>query len=98
MPIQVIFICAAMLLVAIAPMPYGYYILLRLVSCGVFAYAAFIAHERKLELLPWIYGLLALLFNPIIKVHFDKEIWAFIDIAAAIILLISVPKIAGVNR
>jgi len=87
MPMAVIYICAAMLLVGAVPLPYGYYMLLRLVACGVFAFAAFVSFDRKHKTLPWVFGLLALLFNPIIKVHLPKDAWAFVDVAAAILLL-----------
>lgn len=93
MPIAAIYICAVMLFVGAAPLPYGYYTLLRLVACGVFAFAAFIAFERKSKVLPWVYGLLALIFNPIIKIYFPKEIWAVIDIAAGILLLVTAKAI-----
>lgn len=89
MPTAVIYICAAMLFIGAAPLPYGYYMLLRLVACGVFAFAAFVSFDRKHKTLPWVFGLLALLFNPIIKVHLPKEAWAFVDVAAAILLLVS---------
>ena len=93
MPVAVIYICAAMLFVAAAPLPYGYYTLLRLVACGVFAFAAFITAERKNKILPWAFGLLALLFNPIVKVHLLKEAWALVDIAAGIFLLVTVKAV-----
>lgn len=87
MPVAVIYICAAMLFLGAAPLPYGYYTLLRLVACGVFAFAAFVAYGRKNKVLPWVYALLALVFNPIIKVHLPKELWAFVDIGAGVLLL-----------
>lgn len=93
MPIGVIYACAVMLLVGAAPLPYVYYTLLRLVACGVFAYAAFLAADRKHKLLPWVFGLLALLFNPIVKVHLPKELWAFVDIAAGVLLLATGKKV-----
>ncbi|MDD5580967.1 MAG: hypothetical protein PHY16_17045 [Methylobacter sp.] len=76
-----------MLFVGAAPLPYGYYMLLRLVACGVFAFAAFVSFDRKHKTLPWVFGLVALLFNPIIKVHLPKEVWALVDVATAILLL-----------
>lgn len=87
MPIGVIYAAAAMLFLGAAPLPYGYYMLLRLVACGVFAFAAFIAFDRKHKALPWVYGFVALVFNPIIKIHFPKEMWAAVDIASGIFLL-----------
>jgi len=86
-PTAVIYICAAMLFVGAAPMPYGYYTLLRLVACGVFAFAAFVAFDRKSKTLPWVYGLLAVVFNPIIKIYLPKEVWVLIDVGAGILLL-----------
>ncbi len=52
MPAAVIYICAAMLFIGAAPLPYGYYMLLRLVAFGVFAYAAYVAYEKKSKALP----------------------------------------------
>jgi len=87
MPPAVIYISAAMLFLGAAPLPYGYYVILRMVACGVFAYATFVAFERKKKTLPWFFGFMALIFNPIIIIHFPKEVWAFVDIAAGILLL-----------
>ena len=87
MPAAVIYICAAMLCIGAAPLPYGYYMLLRLVAFGVFAYAAYVAYEKKSKALPWVYGFMALVFNPIVKIHFPKEMWAVVDIAAGLLLL-----------
>lgn len=78
-----------MLFFGVAPLPYGYYTLLRLVACGVFAFAALVAHERKNQVLPWIYGLVALLFNPIVKIHLPKEAWVIVDIGAGVLLLVT---------
>lgn len=87
MPIAAIYICAVMLFLGVATLPYGYYTLLRLVVCGVAAFAAFITYERKNKILPWVFGFLALLFNPIVKIHLPKGVWALIDIGTGIFLL-----------
>ena len=87
MPVAVIYIAVAMLFIGAAPLPYGYYMLLRLVATGVFVWAAFIAYERKNEVLPWVYGVLALLFNPLIKIHLPKELWAVVDVGSGVLLL-----------
>ncbi len=87
MPIAVIYITTVLLFVGAAPLPYGYYMLLRLIVTGVFIWTAFIAYERKHESLPWVYGVLAILFNPLIKIHLPKEFWAVVDIGSGILLL-----------
>lgn len=75
---------AAMLLLAVAPLPYGYYTLLRLIVCGSCAYLALTHHGRE-GFSPWVCALaaVALLFNPIVPVHLSKEVWVPIDLAAA---------------
>jgi len=93
MPIAVIYIAAAMLILGAAPLPYGYYVLLRLVATGVFFWAAVVSHKQKYSVLPWLFGLCAILFNPIIQIHFPKEIWAVIDIGAGLFLLAVQAKI-----
>lgn len=86
MPPAVLYIGVALLALGAAPWPYGYYTLLRLVATVVFVWAAFVSYQRKDPLLPWVYGLFALLFNPLFKVYLDKELWAAIDLVAALFL------------
>ncbi|MBD3790440.1 MAG: hypothetical protein IE885_08810 [Campylobacterales bacterium] len=88
MPRVVIFIAAGMLFIGVLPLPYGYYMLLRFVACGVFAWAAFITYEKNEEVLPWVFGILAVVFNPLIKIHFPKELWAVIDFCSGLFLLL----------
>ena len=87
MPKLVIYFAAGLLLLGILPLPYGYYTLLRLVAFGVFTWAAFIAFEKKEAVLPWVFVLLALIFNPIIKTYLPKEIWAIIDFCSGVFLI-----------
>ena len=95
MPKAVLYIAAGMLFVGVLPLPYGYYMLLRFVVCGVFAWAAFITYENKEEVLPWVFGVLAIVFNPIIKIHFPKELWAIIDFCSGLFLLFVSKKIVS---
>lgn len=93
MPKAVIFITAGMLFVGALPLPYGYYMLLRFVACGVFAWAAFVTYEKNEEVLPWVFGILAIVFNPLIKIHFPKEIWAVVDFTSGLFLLLVSKKL-----
>lgn len=87
MPPAVLYGAAAMLLIALVPLPYGYYQLLRLVTTVAFGWAAYVAYDRKNETLPWAFGVIALLFNPLIPVHLPRELWMVIDAAAGVFLL-----------
>jgi succinate-acetate transporter protein len=87
MPKVVIYIAAGFLLLGISPFPYGYYMLLRLIAFGVFTWAAYITFEKNEVVLPWVFVILALVFNPILQIHFPKGIWAVIDFSSGLFLV-----------
>lgn len=98
MPKPLIYIAAGLLFLGALPLPYGYYMLLRLVACGVFAWAAYITYERSEEVLPWVFGVLAITFNPIFKIHLPKELWAAVDICSGIFLLAVSEKLSSSEK
>jgi hypothetical protein len=81
-------ITAVMLFLALAELPYGYYQLLRLVVCGVSVYIAFMAYKWQKVWGVWLFGFIALLFNPLIPIHLSKELWQPIDAICALLFLI----------
>ncbi|RCX03548.1 DUF6804 family protein [Marinomonas foliarum] len=93
MPKTLIYIAAGFLFVGVLPLPYGYYMLLRFIACGVFAWAAYIAFEKNENVLPWVFVVLAIVFNPIIKIHFPKEMWVIIDFSSGLLLVLVSGKI-----
>ena len=88
-PSAPIYIASVMLIIGAASLPYGYYRLLRLAATIAFAWAAIISHKREQRFLPWAFWLLALTFNPIVPIHFGKNLWRFIDIGAGLFLLLA---------
>ena len=95
MPKPIIYVFALVLALGALPMPYGYYVFLRLSACVVFAIAAYVAVTRKHRVLPWIYGALAIVFNPAVKVILPKSAWAVIDVAAALLMVMTARQIAS---
>lgn len=81
-------IAAAMLLLALAPWPYGYYQLLRFVVCGVSVYIASMAYQWQRFWATYLFGFIALLFNPLIPIHLTREIWQPIDVICALLFVI----------
>jgi len=78
----------ALLLIATTRMPYGYHTLTRIVVCGFAVILAYVAWEEKvLFSRSWavVFGLIAVLFNPIILVYLKRSTWFDIDIGVAII-------------
>lgn len=98
LPQPLIYIAAGLLFLGAFPFPYGYYMLLRFIACGVFAWAAFITYEKNEEVLTWVFGILAIIFNPIIKIHFPKELWAVIDVCSGIFLLAVSKKVISIEK
>jgi hypothetical protein len=78
---------AGMLLVALAPLPYGYYTLLRFVVCVAAAFLAWKHYASAHGIGAWTVGLglMAILFNPLVPVYLSRGAWAPIDIGAAIV-------------
>jgi len=76
-----------MLLWALYPgNPYGYYILLRWICCGTLIFLTFEAMELEKMNYTWTLGITAVIYNPIIPVHLNREIWSIINIITIIIL------------
>ena len=74
--------------------PYDdYYTLLRWVVCGVATFAAFHAAKSKKTGWMWVLAIAALAFNPLLPVHLKRETWAVIDIAVAVLLVVSIVAI-----
>lgn len=83
-------ISIVMLLIAIpVGLPYGYYVLLRWIICASAAYLAYLSLEQKKEVFTWLFGLTALIFNPIIPLHLGKDLWVIIDFLAALLFGVS---------
>ena len=78
---------AALLLLCLAPMPYGYYQLVRFVSMVAFAVMAYQFYNEKREGWAICFGTLALLFQPFVKIVLGRTMWNIVDVVVAIILL-----------
>ena len=72
------------------PWPYVYYQLLRFAVCGVSVYIIFKAYNWKKIYAAWLFGFIAVLFNPLIPIHLSRKTWQPIDIICAILLVFSV--------
>ena len=74
-----------MILALVAPRrgnPYGYYVFLRWVACPGFLWIAWKAYSRGFGLLIVIAaGVLAVLFNPLIRVRLDRDKWEILNVA-----------------
>ena len=69
------------LAIGILPMPIGYYTLSRLVVCAAALYFAHNFYKKKDNTNLWIFGFIAVLYNPIIPVYlYEKAIWTVVNL------------------
>jgi hypothetical protein len=80
-------IAALMLFGALGRWPYGYYQLLRFVTCVVAVYVAFMAYSWQKIWVTWFFGIIAVLFNPLVPIHLSREIWQPIDAICALLFV-----------
>lgn len=85
---QFYIILAGMLLLCLAPMPYGYYQFVRFASMVVFAVMAYQYYVKKQVEWAVVFGALALLFQPFVKIALGRTIWNIVDVGVAIMLLV----------
>lgn len=81
---------AALLIWALRDHAYEYYTLLRFVVCGVTTYGVYLAGRNKKIGWAWIFGIIAVLFNPIVPVHLERATWAIIDVGVSLFLMTSI--------
>ena len=76
------------LLLCLAPMPYGYYMLVRFFATVMFGFMAYRYYQEKKENLMITFGALAVLFQPLIKIPLGRTVWNVVDVVIAVVLII----------
>lgn len=96
LPYQAYIVAGALLLLAAASMPYGYYTFVRIAVCGlasVNAYHSLSQHMQNKSIWPWLFLLVAILFNPFVVIHMQKEAWMLADISVGLLFFFIAYKI-----
>lgn len=84
---KVYLIIAAMMLLCLAPMPYGYFQLVRFLATLAFGVMAFRYYQERKEWLAYSCGTLALLFQPFYKIALGRTVWNIVDVIVAVGLI-----------
>jgi hypothetical protein len=88
--IAIIISCVFLFLAMIKGWPYGFFKLLRWVVCGTTVYLSLLALENA-KIGWWAgFGLIALVFNPLIPLRLDRNLWRVVNLLVAIFLIISI--------
>lgn len=83
--------CALSCFVAVLPLPLFYYTFLRIIVFVASAITVYYFGRQKEFRWLMIFGIVLILFNPIIPIHFyRKSVWIPIDIAIGILFLLLV--------
>lgn len=78
-------VAALACIVGVFSLPYSYYMLLRCVATGS-AFYLLACHAKALpDAGKWALVVIALLFNPIFKVHLGREVWQIVDPLAGLV-------------
>ena len=85
---QLYLFLTAMLLLCLAPMPYGYFMLVRFVMTVAFGWMAYQYYLRQKSVAMWVFVTLALLFQPIYKIALGRTIWNIVDVIVAVFLIL----------
>ena len=80
---SVITIAAIAVAIGLLPMPYGYYMLLRLFLCGVSLY--FLTRPSVRDAEKWVLAGLVVLFNPLVPIELgSKPLWSIVNIGTVV--------------
>lgn len=80
-------IIVVLLLLCLFHMPYGYFTFVRLATTIAFSIMAYVFYSRNSIKLSIVFGGLAVLFQPFIKIALGRGGWNFVDVAVAIFLI-----------
>jgi hypothetical protein len=85
--------CAALLLLALANWQYAFYSLLRVCTTLAAFEVCWLAYGQKRP--SWLipFGAIVILWNPLAPIHLPRVTWSVLDVAAAILFVVSVSKV-----
>lgn len=81
-------VMAALLLLCLLDMPYGFFQLVRFLALVSFGLLSYDAHLKGNNFHFIVNLALAVLFQPLLKISFGREYWNFIDVVVAIWLVV----------
>lgn len=85
--------CCIILGIALLPLSGGFYTLVRIIVTISAIIAAVQNSNNGINIWCVIFGIIAILFNPLIPIYlYDKGIWIIIDIITIILFIIQIQK------
>lgn len=78
---------AAILLLCLFDMPYGFYSFVRFAATAAFCYLAYKSYNADNKDRMVLFIILAILFQPFFKIPLGRAIWNIVDVAVAAFLI-----------
>lgn len=75
-----------LLIMAVGDHPYSYFEWLRLIVCATSVYGIYIEINNGRNPVAILFGIIAVLFNPVLPVHLSRATWLGLDLLAALVL------------
>ncbi len=94
------FVCAALLFLALAQLPIGYYTFLR-ISVTIGALLLLHHHWTRSGINVWVilFGATAILFNPIAPIYLgDRSLWVPFNVASGVLFILDALRVHGKER
>lgn len=87
-------IAAVFLFLALFTLPIDFYIVVRIVITAVAIYSAYYEYSKSKTITPmiWVYGIIAVVFNPIMPFYLGKPLWKIADVITLLVFGRSVYK------
>ena len=73
--------------IALAELPYGYYQLLRILVTAYAVWVAWQAAANDRKAIAYLFGAIAVLYNPILKIHMERDVHAIFNVITAALVL-----------
>lgn len=73
--------------------PAGYYTILNLVVFVVSGYGAYFSYRLKKRDWIWVFGIIALVYNPLIPFKLNIATWTVVDLICAVTVLVSLKSV-----
>lgn len=83
---------AAILLLCIFPLPYGFFTIVRVVTTIISLYLAYTYFTQNKKELAITFTIVAVLFQPFIKLALGREVWLVVDVLVAVFLIVLAVK------
>ena len=79
-----------MLFGAVAEWPYGYYTILRWITCITSILVVLQAFEKNINWAKVIFIIIAILFNPLAPIYLSRSFWIPLDIITAVLFIFTI--------